>query len=188
MKSFIIAVVCSLFILPVYAQESTRHTVDIFAIRKSESERLVGKSFPEFIATTPARVNCTNKNLNNKVVFVNFWFAGCLPCMYEMKALNDMYDKLKDKEDFQFLSLTFDPDTTIQKMIGKLKIPYNVFHLDKEECKRLNFGNGFPTSMVLDRNGVIRFFTTGGVLDEDYMADEMKRTVYPKIVELLNNR
>ena len=68
-----------------------------------QSAKISGKKFPEFnISSTAGQRSFSNNDLANKVVFVNFWFTNCPPCMAEMKALNQLYDTLKGNRDFVF--------------------------------------------------------------------------------------
>lgn len=152
----------------------------------SLSAQLAGKRFPDFrIPAASGKQELTNKDLAGKVVFVNFWFTDCPPCMAEMKGLNLLYDSLKKNKDFKFLSITFDPETTLNKTVDKYNIKYPVVRMDKEDTKRLNFRNGYPTSFILDRKGVVIFFRAGGDIDEENATDDILKILYPKIAKEL---
>ena len=158
---------------------------DLYAFRDSENARLVGKPFPDFQVKLANSKSFSNADLKNKVVFINFWFANCGPCIAEMKGLARLYDTLKNKKNFMFISFTFDHDSISRKMITKYRIRYKVFHISKSECKRLNFDNGYPTSFILDRNGVIKFFTTGAATDEEFNMHDILDRIYPEIIKRL---
>jgi len=165
----------------------TAKKVDSYeAYMDSISNLVVGKKFPDFLAEFKDVPIKSNKDLENKVVFVNFWFANCMPCMAEMKGLNELYEKLKANPDFLFFSISFDPDTIVQKVTERFAIRYPVTRMSRDETKRLNFQNGYPTSFILDRKGIIRFFKLGGDIDEDNASDDVLKYIYPKIMEQLS--
>lgn len=158
--------------------------IDGTKILKAEAKCL-GKQFGRFDVTTSDLSTFSNANFANKVVFVNFWFEGCTPCVAEMGGLNKLYDSLKNKKDFLFASFTFDPDSTINKIKNRYNIKYNIFHLSEEECHRLNFNFGFPASFVLDRKGVVTYYKFGGKIDKDQSTNEVLAQIYPAIKQEL---
>lgn len=170
-----------------FAQDTTakKKPMDYFEYLKSEQAKMVGKKFPDFAGSSTNATTVKTKDISGKIVFVNFWFAACTPCMAEMKALNQLYDSLKNNNDFYFLSISYDPDSVIKKTIKKFNIQYPVVHVSQAETKRLNFAHGYPTSFILDRNGIIKFFSTGATIEEDGNIDILIGEVYPRILEEL---
>ena len=143
-----------------------------------------GQKLPDFAFNKSGKTTFSNKDFENKVVFINFWFASCQPCIAEIEGLNKMYNLLKDKSNFAFASFTFDPEETIKISIKKYNIQYRVIHLDRNECNRLNFNNGFPTNIILNKDGYIKFFMVGGTsLSES--TEMVMNLFYPKILSLL---
>lgn len=121
----------------------------------------LGRLFPTFTATNGGRA-VSNEILKNKVVLINFWFEGCHPCMAEMEALNELQQQLKDNKDFLFISFTWDNPETIKRVSQKYHITFGIFSTSEQECRRLNFDNGYPTHIVLDRIGAIKYLHSGG--------------------------
>lgn len=153
--------------------------------QKMKFEKMSGKEYPRFSIKLPDGSTFSNADLSNHTVFINFWFEACHPCMTEMDALNDLYTKFSKNPDFKFVSFTFDPDSTIQKMVKQLNIKYKVVHIDRTECYRLNFQSGFPSSFILDKKGLIRHFKMGGAIDKDHASTDVITEFYPKITALL---
>jgi len=151
---------------------------------KSRYGKYIGIQYPDFVVTFSDKSPFSNKNFENKVVFINFWFSHCAPCIKEIEGLNGMYSSLKDRSDFLFISFTFDSDELIKTSVEKYNIQYKVIHLDKTEFSRLNFGNPIPTNIILDKNGIIRYFTVGGT-DKIYQNEIIMKIYYPKILGLL---
>jgi len=151
---------------------------------KSRYGKYIGIQYPDFVVTFSDKSLYSNKNFDDKVVFINFWFSHCAPCIGEIEGLNEMYNSLKDKSDFLFISFTFDSDDLIKASIEKYNIQYKVIHLEKSEFSRLNFGNPNPTNVILDKKGIIRYFTVGGT-DKIYQNEIIMKIYYPKILSLL---
>jgi len=151
---------------------------------KSIYGKYIGIKYPDFAVNLSDKSFFSNKNFDNKVVFINFWFSHCAPCLGEIEGLNKMFNSLKDRSDFLFVSFTFDSDDLIKASVEKYNIKYKVIHLDKTEFSRLNFGNPNPTNIILDKNGIIRYFTVGGT-DKIYQNEIIMKIYYPKILSLL---
>ena len=84
-----------------------------------------------------------------------------------------------------FISFTFDPDSTIQKLKTRYNTKYKVFHLNRPECYRLNFNIGFPTSFVLNKKGIVTYSKCGGHIDVETASKDVMTIIYPKILEQL---
>jgi thiol-disulfide isomerase/thioredoxin len=121
----------------------------------------LGKLFPVFAATSKGGA-VSNEMLKNKVVLINFWFEGCHPCMEEMEALNELQQQLKDNKYFLFISFTWENAAAIKRVSQKHHITFAILAASGQECRRLNFDNGYPTHIILDRTGVIKYFHSGG--------------------------
>ncbi len=87
--------------------EQSKLYIDSFFIAWQHKEKnTIGKQFPGFFAKNNQTLN--NSTLNGKVVFINFWFELCSPCIAEFEGLNSLYNNFKDQKDFQFISFTFE--------------------------------------------------------------------------------
>ncbi|MEO8769123.1 MAG: TlpA disulfide reductase family protein [Ferruginibacter sp.] len=150
----------------------------LFKIKEKES---IGKLFPQFNSTFNGRI-ITKDSLRGKVVFINFWFAACPPCIAEMSALNELYKKFSSNKNFEFISFTYESPARIILLKKKYSIKYKVASVTRQECYRLNQNNGFPTSIVLDREGVIHdLFTGGDIEDKKEAKDFIISMVYKSI-------
>jgi len=126
-----------------------------------------------------------NNDLKGKVVFINFWFEGCHPCIAEVEALNELYEKLRDNKDFLFVSISTDDKKIIARVKEKYAIKYPVISSTHTDCQQLNFNCGFPTSIIVDKNGMIKFFHNGGSIEKDIANEYILKSVLPKIESLL---
>lgn len=125
-----------------------------------------------------------NQSIESKVVLINFWFEGCHPCMEEMDALNKLFVKLKDKKDFVFITVTWDNEETIKRVTQKFSLSFDIFAVSPAECQRLNFGCGYPTTIVLDKKGIVKYRHSGGSNDKKGAEQFVLTTLLAEIESL----
>jgi len=141
----------------------------------------VGKPFPLFYVKT-GNVTWTNDSLKGKVVFINFWFENCPPCVAEIQPLNELYFRLRDSSNVAFLSFSFESQEKLKLIKAKYNIPYTVATISHQECYRLNQDHGFPTTIILDKNGIIKYLKGGGYTDKEKVQQFLNEDVYNKIL------
>ena len=139
----------------------------------------IGKAMPDFKMKSNTGKWYTNESLKNKISFLNFWFQYCQPCIAEMEALNNIYREFGKDKNFQFLSITYETRQTIDSISAKYKIAYPVLSTSADSVSLLNFGRGFPVTMVIDKEGKIAFLTFGGTTNPRAADLYFKNNVYP---------
>jgi thiol-disulfide isomerase/thioredoxin len=144
----------------------------------------IGQPYLTFKLTSQNKM-IDNESLHGKVVFINFWFEGCHPCMAEMEALNELFEKTKNNKDFVFISLTWDNPETIKRVKEKYGLGFDVFSASDKECQRLNFGCGYPTSIILDKKGSVKYRHSGGSLKKEEAREFVVTTLLSEIQSLL---
>jgi peroxiredoxin len=171
-----------------FAQSSSPTQTDpldsLFRVQFPKVYAEIGHPFPAFELKSENKT-INNKSLTDKVVLINFWFEGCLPCMAEMEALNELFEKLKNNKDFVFISLTRDNQEAAERVKKKYGLTFDIFSATAKECSRLNFGSGYPTSIVLDKTGIIKFIHVGGATDKDWASERVLTILLPEIQSLL---
>jgi len=121
----------------------------------------VGKSMPQF--------NLQNLNGSmvtvapcDKVTIINFWATWCPPCRGEMPELNAFYLENGEKVVFYTVNLG-ESSQTVNEFISSNQYSMPVL-LDVNNVVGEQFRVKFiPTTLVVDRNGVIQFRTSGPV-------------------------
>jgi peroxiredoxin len=124
-----------------------------------------GKRISDFIVKDKKGSFLTPDMLRSKISFVNFWFEACAPCVAEFQALEKFYNNNKSKENFQFVSITFESDSTIEKIRKKNNLTYPVYHLSSDSCRKIIARMGYPATFILDKNLEIVYATSGGPTD-----------------------
>ena len=150
------------------AVQSSRTSRDSFMIEhnrmiEKKKRDALGTNFKEFNGIMDGR-SFSNIQLSGRTVFMNFWFASCTPCIAEFPYLNELNEKLKDSADFELVSFSFVSPEKILEIKSKYNLKFKVIHISQDECYRLNGGLGFPTNVVTDKNGIIKYI---GPTEED---------------------
>ena len=101
------------------------------------------------------------KEQRGQVVLVNFWATWCAPCRQEMPKLNALYDKYKGSG-FVLLGVNVDDDArNAATVAGKLGVTFPVlFDTDKNVSKLYDL-NSMPSTVLIDRDGRVRFLHRG---------------------------
>ena len=114
-----------------------------------------------------------------KKVYINVWASWCGPCIREMPELEKAYQKLKDKEDVVFLSITSPSDDVFKNqspqdkgkdvILNKAKelgATYPVL-FDVNDRFIINYAiRSFPTHIFINSDGTIGNRIAGGVTEE----------------------
>ena len=153
---------------------------DIDSFFRAQQAAALGKPFPAFKVSMNGPT-VTNQLMRGKVVLVNFWFEGCLPCLVEMEALDELQQALKGHKDFLFLSFTKDGPEAVKRVKAKYRLSFPVLAVSDKDCKRLSFGNGYPTSMILDRKGKIRYLHSGGATNKELAREFVMKELLAEV-------
>ena len=92
------------------------------------------------------------RDLQGKVVLVNFWATWCPPCRKEMPDLQALYEKYKD-QGFVVLAISDEEVGKVSPFIAERKISYPVLLDPGRKVNELFQVEGIPKSFVYDREG-----------------------------------
>lgn len=113
--------------------------------------------------------------LKGKVVVLNFWFINCPPCKKEIPSLNSLTEEYQDK-DVVFIAVSRDSKKRILEFFETY--PFRYQHVSSRNVIR-NYGiRSFPTHVVIDQQGIIRWLKVGG-------GDTIDRELQQEIDKLL---
>jgi peroxiredoxin len=115
--------------------------------------------------------------LRGKVVVLHFWGAWCPPCRREMPDLQKTYERLTKRGDFAFVILQSREKFEVSRQWAEkqgIALPLadsgsageqdaNFRLADGSTVKDRDVANRFPTTYVLDRNGLVVFSHVGPI-------------------------
>jgi peroxiredoxin len=85
-----------------------------------------------------------------------------------------------------FISFTLDNAPTIERVKEKYRLKFPAFTVSQEEASRLNQHSGFPTSIVLDKSGKIRYMCGSGGTKANN-AEKVREFVMTKLYAEITN-
>ena len=98
--------------------------------------------------------------MKGKVVVLNFWFTACAPCRAEMPLL-DSVKKQSDPTKVIFLALALDNTTAVRQFLHAQSFDYSLLTNAGTTHTAYQVAS-CPTSMVIDKEGIIRFIQASG--------------------------
>ncbi len=121
---------------------------------KNPIEKLLGKQLLDFNLLSLQGKTVSLKDVKGKPTLVSFWFINCPPCLEEIPLLNTLKENHSDK--FNFISITFQEPQSITEFLETRE--FNFTHLPNAERYIEDLGvAAYPTNLVLDKNGIVRY-------------------------------
>jgi cytochrome c biogenesis protein CcmG/thiol:disulfide interchange protein DsbE len=92
-----------------------------------------------------------------KLLFVNFWASWCGPCVMEAPDLQKLHEQYGDvMEMYGVNSTNYDKERSAREFVEEFGLTFPML-MDREgTITKLYKVNNFPTSFLIDGNGVIR--------------------------------
>jgi cytochrome c biogenesis protein CcmG, thiol:disulfide interchange protein DsbE len=119
---------------------------------------------PTYEVTTRDGRVITHDSLRGRVVLVNVWATWCLPCRVEMPALQSLAASYA-ADSLVVLGLSVDrgPASAVDRFLAERGITYPVAIIDDRTLAGFGGVQGYPTSILIGRDGVVRHTVLGPV-------------------------
>jgi thiol-disulfide isomerase/thioredoxin len=97
----------------------------------------------------------TSEDLKGKVTVVDLWATWCPPCVAEIPIYNELYDAFRG-QDVAIVGIAVEsPRRDIPSKVRQLGIKYPVLIGDDEVLHAFGRIQGYPTTVVIDKEGKI---------------------------------
>jgi cytochrome c biogenesis protein CcmG, thiol:disulfide interchange protein DsbE len=123
---------------------------------------------PDFQLQTLDGQSLKVSDLRGRVVLINFWATWCGPCRQEMPLLQDYLNRYGER--LAVLAVNDDEaPEPVRSFVEALKLHLPVLLDPGSKVTQLYRVRGFPTSVFVDPQGIIRYQHVG-VLNQDTLA------------------
>jgi peroxiredoxin/Flp pilus assembly protein TadD len=130
---------------------------------------------PDFSLTTLGGEYLSLPDLYGKVVMLDFWFTTCPPCVESIPALKRLAKRF-EKENFVLLSISVDSDDgEWRAFLKKHKMAWPQHRDTSRKVVRAFEVTGYPTYILLDHEGIIRYRSLGYSSYKDGQVEEAVR-------------
>ena len=138
-----------------------------------------GQSFPDLTYRDAGGKARTLSDQRGRVVLLHFWGSWCPPCQREMPDLQKLHARLKSAPNMQFVFLPVREAAATSRAWLRtrgISVPVadagvkaekaGVFQIaDGKTIRDRDMARVFPTTYILDRNGIVLFAHVGPVSD-----------------------
>ena len=117
---------------------------------------------PDFSFTSSAGEHVTLEDLKGKVVLLDFWATWCPPCVASMPEMRNLYNRYSKDPSFVLIGISSDFDEAAwRKFTNKNNMLWLQYRdRDRRIMEAFNI-RAFPTYVIIDHEGILRFQSTG---------------------------
>jgi len=128
---------------------------------------------PNFKLKTPEGKSLSLSSFRGKPVLINFWATWCGPCVEEMHILQQIYPEWSNKG-LTILGINEgDPANKVTGFIQRYGITFPIVIDGDQEIANLYSVRYMPTSVLLDKAGVILVVAFGGFDTKEDLVSKM---------------
>ncbi|GBF76121.1 hypothetical protein PA598K_04569 [Paenibacillus sp. 598K] len=134
----------------------------VLARQSDDTKPVVGSKAPTLELSTMDDQTKAVAGERDKLLLVNFWASWCGPCELEAPDLQELHEQHGDKVTLYAINATkYDKERQAREFVDKFELTFPIL-MDREgEAVELYKVGQFPTTLLVDRDGVIRERVTG---------------------------
>lgn len=135
---------------------------------------IVGKPAADFTLKDVDGKEVRLASLRGKTVLLDFWATWCEPCRRAMPDIKAVYEAYHAKG-LEVVCIDFsEPAAVARKSFDENKYSFiNLLDPASEVFNKYG-GGGIPKTLLIDKDGVVRYFQQGFSTNEDFMAEVKK--------------
>lgn len=152
-----------------------------------------GDVFADMSVTTPDGTTYKISELlkEKKAVVLNFWYINCGPCQMEFPYMQDAYEKYQDDIEILALNPYDGTDETVAEFQKKFELTFPMAVCDEEWQQYMEL-SAYPTTIVIDRFGIVSFKHTGMITTVEefeklfgfFTAEDYEQTIIKSIDDI----
>lgn len=143
---------------------------------------LIGTSLPSFSAKTIDGTIINKDYFKGKITIINFWFSTCSPCIAEIPGFNIVMEKY-GKEKVNYLGITTDSENDTKETIEETNWKFEqISNAKKLITETFKMYWGYPTTFIVDKNGVIIHAFSGGSMGQ-HAIEKIQNDITPFLIK-----
>lgn len=141
------------------------------------AECIIGAQIPAFKATSMDGQAISDATLKGKVSVINFWFTTCAPCVAEIPGFNAIVDRF-GKDNINCVAIGRDSQQDVAEFLTDHPWKFEqIADAGKMMLSAFKLQWGFPTTFVLNKDGVIIYAASGGRSDSTAVQDIQEKLI-----------
>lgn len=155
----------------------------------------LGDVMYDFSVVTPAGETVTLSEMleEKEMVLLNFWYTTCTYCVAEFPFMEEAYQQYSDKVGIIAVN-PLEEDAAISSFQTQHGLTFPMAKC--QSAWSATFGiSGYPTSIIIDRYGVICLVEAGGITSlrpfvsmfEHFTAEDYEQTLFSALSDLVTN-
>jgi len=137
----------------------------------------VGNEAGNFTLKSAGGSNIRLSEYRGQVVLLNFWASWCGPCRQEFPHLDELQRKYADLG-FTVFGVNVEQDrASADKVLRDIPVTFPVLFDDNNQVSELYGVDAMPMTVLVDRNGVIRYLHRGYRPGYELAYDKQVRTL-----------
>lgn len=116
---------------------------------------------PDFTLKSLEGTNLRLEEYRGQVVLINFWASWCGPCRQEMPVLDRLHQRYEDAG-FAVLGVNVEGEEgPARELLAKVPVTFPVLIDEGQRVSELYDLQAMPSTVVVDRDGVVRYIHRG---------------------------
>lgn len=132
-----------------------------------------GFAAPDFTLETLNGQTVSLLSLRGQAVLINFWATWCPPCRAEMPAIQQVYDRYRDRG-FTVLAVNLqESDAQVAAFAEQLGLTFPI-PMDRSGSVFAQYRvRALPSTFFIDKRGIIQNVTVGGPMAEAFIESHV---------------
>jgi len=133
---------------------------------------------PDFTLKSLEGGNLRLEEYRGQVVLINFWASWCGPCRQEMPLLDRLHHRYEDTG-FAVLGINVEGEVgPAQEIVDRTNVTFPILIDDGQKVSEMYNLEAMPSTVVVDRDGVVRYIHRGYVPgDEAKYVEVVKQLI-----------
>ena len=152
-----------------------------------------GDVFADMSVTTPDGTTYKISELleEKKAVILNFWYLNCGPCQMEFPYMQDAYETYQNDLEILAVNPYDGTDETVAEFQKKFELTFPMAVIEEEWAQYMDI-KAYPTTVVIDRYGIVSFVHTGMITEVEefnklfafFTAEDYEQTIIRNISDI----